>query len=462
MPAYNEILTLREILRRVEAVPIEKEILVVDDGSTDGTRELLTELESAWPEERHPQTRLRVFFQPENGGKGKALRTGIAAAEGRITIIQDADLEYDPNDYPKLLDPILSGEADVVYGSRFTGSPRRVLYFWHSLGNRALTTASNMLTDLNLTDMETCYKAFRTEVIQSIPLREDRFGFEPEVTAKLARLGVRIFEVPVSYNGRSYAEGKKIGWRDGVEAFRVMLRYWMKDDVADARLGHRTLEILSAGRYNRWLFSQVAPHLGRRVLEVGSGIGNLTRLMLDRERVVATDVDPEHLRRLRSELGEFENVSVEAFDLAEPAPEPVVDAHPDTVVCMNVLEHVADDRAALAHIRGALGPGGRLVLLVPAHPFAFGSLDEGLGHHRRYDRRSLSDRLGAAGFEIESMRSLNLPALGGWFVASRVRRHRLIPPSQARVADLLVPWLEVEKRLHLPWGLSLLAVARAA
>ena len=462
MPAYNEILTIREILRRVDAVPVDKEILVVDDGSSDGTRELLAELERRWPEERHPYTRLRVFLQPENGGKGKALRTGIAQARGQVTVIQDADLEYDPNDYPKLIDPILQGEADVVYGSRFTGTPRRVLFYWHSLGNRLLTTVSNMLTDLNLTDMETCYKAFRTEAIQAIPLREDRFGFEPEVTAKIAKLGLRIYEVPVSYHGRSYAEGKKIGWRDGVEAFRVMFRYQLHDDVDPEKVGHRTLEILKAGAYNRWLFQQLRPHLGRRVLEVGSGIGNLTEQLLDREQVVATDIDPEHLRRLEARVGRFENAEIHPFDLEAPPPPEVVAARCDTALCVNVLEHIEDDAAALAHIREALAPEGRLVLLVPAHPFAYGTLDQGLGHFRRYDRRALSDVLARAGFVVESMESLNAVGLAGWWLNSRVARRALIPEGQARFVDKLIPWLEVERRLDLPVGLSLVAVARAA
>jgi glycosyltransferase involved in cell wall biosynthesis len=217
MPCYNEAATVREVVKQVLDSPYTAELIVVDDGSTDGTREILESLADA---------RLKVLLQPQNGGKGAALRRGFAAATAPFVIVQDADLEYDPRDYAEVLAPLLDGRADVVFGSRFlSGRPHRVLYFWHSVGNRMLTTVSNMFTNLNLTDMETCYKAFRREVIQSITLEEDRFGFEPEVTAKTARGGWRIYEVGISYSGRTYAEGKKIGWRDGVHALYCILAY---------------------------------------------------------------------------------------------------------------------------------------------------------------------------------------------------------------------------------------------
>ena len=225
IPVYNEAATIAEIVALVRSVDIgmEKEILLVDDCSRDGTREVLEKMGKV-------QADLKVLCHDVNKGKGAALRTGFAAATGDIVLIQDADLEYDPKEYPRLLQPILEGHADVVFGSRFLGGgPHRVVYYWHYLGNRLLTTLSNMTTNLNLTDMEVCYKVFKREVIQSIPLKEDRFGFEVEITAKVARRKLKIYEVPISYYGRDYSEGKKIGWRDGFSALRCIVTYAFRD-----------------------------------------------------------------------------------------------------------------------------------------------------------------------------------------------------------------------------------------
>jgi glycosyltransferase involved in cell wall biosynthesis len=218
IPVYNERATIELILDQVHAVPVRKQIICVDDCSSDGTREILQRMKDAGRIDT-------LIFHELNRGKGAAIRTALAASTGNVVIVQDADLEYDPADWPTLLEPIIDGRADAVFGSRFMGGPHRVLYFWHSVGNLCLTTFSNMLTNLNLTDMETCYKAIRGDIARALHLTSDRFGFEPEITARLSRARVRIFEVPISYSGRTYAEGKKIGWRDGVAAIAHILRF---------------------------------------------------------------------------------------------------------------------------------------------------------------------------------------------------------------------------------------------
>lgn len=230
IPVYNERDSLLKLLERVREVPVRKELILVDDGSKDGTRDILRELESR--PEVDPFNETRILYHDRNQGKGRALRTGFAAARGDIIVIQDADLEYDPAEIPRLLQPIVEGKADVVFGSRFLGDySHRVLYYWHYLGNKVLTTLSNCFTNLNLTDMETCYKVFRREVMRDIlpKLKQNRFGFEPEVTAKIARRHYRIYEMAISYSGRTYDQGKKIGWRDGVKALWCIVRYGFAD-----------------------------------------------------------------------------------------------------------------------------------------------------------------------------------------------------------------------------------------
>ena len=230
IPVYNEARTLEEVVRRVRAVPLAKEILLVDDGSSDGSREILKRLEEESARASNPLNQLKVFFHPVNQGKGAALKTALSRATGDVVIVQDADLEYDPRDYPILLEPIQAGLADVVYGTRFAGGgAHRVLFFWHSMGNHLLTMISNMLTNLNLSDMEVGYKVFRAEALKGIELRSKRFGFEPEITVKLAKHGCRFYEVPISYHGRTYEEGKKITWKDGVAALYYMIRYRVGD-----------------------------------------------------------------------------------------------------------------------------------------------------------------------------------------------------------------------------------------
>jgi len=456
MPVYNESKTIREIVRRVLDVPIEKELLIVDDGSTDGTREILRELDG--------KEGVRVFLQPVNQGKGAAVSVGFRHAEGDVVVVQDADLEYDPGEYPKLLAPIADGHADVVYGSRFLGGgARRVLYFWHTVGNRFLTLASNMFTNLNLTDMETCYKMFRREVVQSMRIESRRFGIEPEITAKVARRGYRIFEVPISYYGRTYEEGKKIGWRDAVSAIWTIVKHSLREAEDPRNVGHVTLARMGKLEpYNRWLADRFRGAVGGRVLEIGAGFGNMTRQLLGRELVVASDLDPVALEYLRGSFRDVPEVRVASFrfPLTEAQRDEIRAFRIHTVVCLNVLEHIEDDAGTLANFFEILLPGGSVVLIVPALARLYGTLDEHLRHFRRYEKEELAEKVRAAGFTIEDCRFLNRPGIVGWYVNGKILRRRVLPSGQLAAFRLMLPLLRREETSPPPTGMSLLVVGR--
>jgi SAM-dependent methyltransferase len=395
---------------------------------------------------------VRVIRHARNQGKGAAVRTAIEHAAGEYAIIQDADLEYDPREYPKLLGPLLEGKADVVYGSRFLVSgERRVLYFWHSIANFLLTGFCNMVADLNLTDMETCYKAFRTSLLRSIPIRSNRFGIEPELTFKLARREVRIYETPISYHGRTYEEGKKIGFRDAIQAVYVILRYAFSRDIYTGS-GPDILDALSgAPHFNRWMADTIRPYVEKRVMEIGAGIGNLTRVLAPgRKSYVATDIDEEHMARLNTRFQHRPNLRVSPCNLGRPEDFAPFAGQMDTVICLNVLEHVEDDLLGLRNIHSVLRPGGKAIILVPHGPEIFGTLDTVLGHYRRYVHDELRKKMEHTGFQVERILEFNRISRPGWWFSGRIAKRTSLGRFQLKVFDSLV-WLWRRIDHLLPW-----------
>ena len=456
IPVYNEVTTIRELLKRVESVALDKEIIMVDDFSTDGTRDILELAEK----EKAGQDNHVFLYHEKNKGKGAAIRTAQQHVSGDIVIIQDADLEYDPSEYPNLIGPIVNGDADVVYGSRFAGYPRRVLLFRHTLANHFLTFLSNLFTNINLTDMETCYKVFRADIFKIIPIRSNRFGFEPEITAKVSKIGCRIYEVPISYKGRTLEEGKKIGWKDGIIALWTIVKYGFFSDIDKKNPGYSTL--VSMGKinfYNRFLFAYIKPFLGQNIFEVGSGIGNMSKFLFLKSRILyLTDIEDEYLIRLKSLYAHYQHIKVLKYDL-EKGPIDAVEKI-DTVVCLNVLEHIKDDDHALLEMHDLLETDGRLLLLVPAHHILYGSIDKAISHFRRYEKAELINKLEEAGFIIERMRFINLPGVFGWFINSRILNRQAVPNIQVKLVHLMRPWLFIERHIRIPFGLSLFVVAR--
>ena len=365
IPVYNEQAYLALVVDRVLAAPlppnVDRELVLVDDCSTDRSPEIIKELV-----ERYPNT-VRAFRQPKNQGKGAAIRRAIKEMTGDYAIIQDADLEYDPNEYSLILAPLLDGRADVVYGSRFaTRETRKVLQYHHKLGNLFLTHLSNFTTGLDLTDMETCYKAFRADALKSIPLRSNRFGIEPEITAKIAKRGWTVYEVPISYNGRRYSEGKKIGWKDGVSAIRLILKYWFIDDSfydedEDSDSAQRPEH---SKNFGKTLVKQAEPWLGLKTLELGAGLGAISRFLPQKEKLTVTESDERRLKFLRASYDGNAVVDVQKLDLAtgETSIDPAAAGLYDSVVCFSRRAALdLDSPEALARVKKYLAPNGRLV-----------------------------------------------------------------------------------------------------
>jgi glycosyltransferase involved in cell wall biosynthesis/phospholipid N-methyltransferase len=460
IPVYNERTVVERSLSLVLAAPLpenmERELVVVDDCSTDGTQAILETLAG------HDQ-RIRLLRHEVNQGKGAAVRTAIQHARGDFCLVQDADLEYDPSEYVRLLRPLLDGRADAVFGSRYLVSDQtRVLPFWHSVINKGLTLTSNMFSNLNVTDMETCYKVFRTDLLKSIPIRSNRFGFEPEITMKSSKRKLRVYEVPISYHGRSYEEGKKIGWKDGIKALGVILYFWVVDDLYEASYGRGLLNSLTGTpQYLSWLTRVVRPHLGDTVLEIGAGLGNLTgRLMARKIEYVAAESDPLYLHALKNRFLRTPNVTVCELDPQYPGDYDPLLARFDSAICINVLESVKDPVQVLDSLGRCLKTGGTLVVLVPQGTDLYGSLDEAMGHRRRFSSADLAQALGQAGFEVLAFYQLNkIGALSWWIFGKVLGRKRISKPALKLFDKTVWFWRRVDGVLP-GQGLSLVAVAR--
>ncbi|MDR2704510.1 MAG: glycosyltransferase [Planctomycetaceae bacterium] len=443
IPVYNEQAYLERLVDRVAAAwlpeGLQKEIIIVNDASKDRTPEVIRKLC-----ERYPI--IRTFEQPTNQGKGAAIRRAIEEMTGDFAIIQDADLEYDPNEYHLMLKPLLEGYADVVYGSRFASREmRKVLFYHHKLGNYLLTFLSNLVTGLDLTDMETCYKAFRGQVLKSIPLRSNRFGIEPEITVKIAKRGLSVYEVPISYHGRKYSEGKKIGWKDGISAIWTILKYWFLDDYTKES---DVLQVQSSPdslrRYYHNIVRCSLPYLGNKILELESHVGLISRLLPQREQLVVSDHREECVRFLENLYDGNAVVSVIRLDPDADSNSDSDDTLPnaefDSILYVHGLQKTENDAATLKRIYKMLRPGGNAILVVPQHPSLFCKLDKTLGYRRRYTKRNLCQLCWENGFRIVKCRSVHASAYFSWLVNGVLFRRAGIGKVQLKILNMLTPF----------------------
>ena len=463
VPVYNEEHLVSSSLERLEiletADQLERvEVIVVDDCSTDSTPAVLDTFKHD-----HRASKIQWIFarHERNQGKAQAVKTALRLATCDVTVIHDADLEYHPRDLLRIVKVFIEEGADAVYGSRFAGGEvRRLLFYRHEIGNRLLTLLTNLVTNLNMTDMETCYKAVRTPLLKSIPIESRDFRLEPELTIKLAKRHARIFEIPISYSGRTYEEGKKINWRDGVRALGAIARFALSDRIyqQDEYGSHILARLSRAPRFNAWMADQIRPYCGQRVLEIGSGVGNLTRRLVPRTEYVASDINPLYLQVLSALSADRPYMKTTYCDVTDVGSFPRLESAFDTVICLNVIEHVKNDVAALSNIRSALAEGGRAIVLVPQGQWNFGTLDEVLGHERRYSRASLQRLAEECEFQVKTIFEFNRVGTPAWFLNGKVLRRTQFGLAQIWMLDLLTPlFRRIDRFLPFP-GLSLIAV----
>lgn len=456
VPVYNERPFIKECISKLakslKKQNLEVEIIIVDDGSTDGTVDELKVISSEFKQ-------VRLILQKVNRGKGAALVRGIKEASGDFILFQDADLEYDPKDINEILIPLINGSADVVYGSRFTFNPaRKILNFHHQAGNLFLTFLSNLATGLNLTDMETGYKAFRSNILKTIPLRSERFGIEPEITAKIAKRHCVIYEVPITYNGRSYGEGKKITWKDGLIALYTIAKYWLIDDCYHKEQIYETFSNIEQTHHaQEKLVLRLTPYFGSKILEVGSGIGSISRILPVKENVTLTDWRKDKLELLKSGFEGKGRLSVEEFDFKnQKVPKSLLGKF-DTVLFLHQLQYCENESQVLLRLRSLLAENGRLLIAVPGKEL-MGEYEKSLNFHRRYSSESLKNLLKDTGFRVVARFETNYPALKIWqnILCEKGLNH--LPRHWAKISDMLVKNSSFfEKYLKLP-GLTLVFI----
>ncbi len=458
IPVYNEVQTVERLIKSVLASPVNMKLrlFVVNDASNDGSDKVLERLAAGEP-------RITVLHHESNLGKGMAIRTAIAAADGDFAIIQDADFEYNPEEYEQIVAPLLRGDAEAVFGSRYLNKgERQVFPFWHSLGNWILTTSFNVAHNVHLTDMETCYKAMPLKLLKILRLTSNRFGIEPELAARLVAVRVRIIEVPISYKARSYQEGKKIGWRDGMQAFWLILKFKFLDTIPCIDVGMvRHLAMADAPRYQQAIIHEIKPFLGERVLEVGAGIGNLARYLTDTKALFLAESVPEYRRQLAASMQYYNRVTIVSQDpFSRNGLVWAKSRQLDTVVCINQLEFIKEDKLALSHLAESIEMGGRVIIRVACHEILYGSLDHALGRLRRYNGQRLTDLLAEVGLQIEYQRWQGKLLLLGWFIQGKILQRQFFSSKPFVLVNIFSPIMTVLDN-WLPWkGLSLLVVVR--